>query len=286
MKKKWYFNKNFVITGASGGIGSVVCRQFAPLGLRMYLLDLPSPALDELVEELKGLGAEHVERMHMDVTNKDQVKAVIDKIGQKVKYIDILYNNAGIGNKVSILNRGSYEEYKKLMTINVDGMWLVLQAALPYIGRPAPTKKYPDRREGQLIFSSSLGGKTGVPNMAAYSMSKHAIVGLADSVRMEYKMLNHKIQVITSLAAPADTGFYNTPELKEWAENYQNSSRLFKFITAEDIAKRVLKASLKYKKEIAIPRYSWFIILLNALSHRMVENLMIKIEKNRYMPQS
>ncbi len=281
MKKSWYKGKVFVITGASGGIGKEVSRLFAPLGVRMYLLDIPNPALNELAVELKNLGAEHAEAMACDLTNRDQVEKVIKSIGEKEKCIDILYNNAGIGNKASITNGGKFEDYRKLMQINVDGMWLVLQAAVPYIGRSEPTKKYPNRKVGQLIFSSSLGGKTGVPNMAAYSMSKHAIVGLADSLRMEYRKLYGKkaIQVITTCAAPANTGFYNTKELVDWRGRYEVSSRLFKFIEAKDVAERVLKASLKYKKEICIPRYSSLLVFLNLKWKGYVERLMLKIEK-------
>lgn len=282
MKKKWYKAKVFAITGAGGGIGMEVCRTFAPLGLRMYLLDLPNPKLKDFSNELLQLGADYAEVLEMDVTNKQNVESVIKKIGEQEKYIDILYNNAGIGNKASIVNGGTFEDYRKLMTVNVDGMWLVLQAALRYIGRPAPTKKYPNRRVGQLIFSSSLGGKTGVPNMAAYSISKHGVVALADTVRMEYRKLYGKkaIQVITSLAAPADTGFYNTKDLELWRDGYKGGSRLFKLIEAKDVAKRVLKASLKYKKEVAVPRYSWLLILANTLWHGYIERLMLKIEQS------
>ena len=79
-----------MITGASGEIGSEVCRKFAPLGMRMYLLDLPNPRSNELVEEIKNLGAEYAEAMNMDVTNSEQVESVIKGIGEKEKYIDIL----------------------------------------------------------------------------------------------------------------------------------------------------------------------------------------------------
>jgi len=208
MKKKWYKGKVFVITGASGDIGSEVCRKFAPLNMKMYLLDLPGTPLNEIKEEIKELGAEHVETFEFDVTNRDQIESVIRNIGEKEQFIDILYNNAGIGTTCSITNGGTFEEYRKIMSINVDGMWLVLQAALPYIGRPAPTKKFPDRKEGQLIFSSSSAGKTGIPNMAAYSMSKYAIVGLANSIRLEFIMQNHNIQVITICPAPTKTKFW------------------------------------------------------------------------------
>ena len=222
MKKSWYKGKVFVITGASGEIGSEVCRHFAPLGMRMYLLDLPNPALDNLVEEVKTLGAEYAEGLAMDVTNREQVESVIKKIGEKEKYIDILYNNAGIGTDCSITNGGTFEEYRKIMSINIDGIWLVLQAAVSYIGRPKPDKKHPDRREGQLIFTSSAAGKVGIPHMSAYCASKHAIVGLADALRLEYQLKDHKIHVITICPAPVKTKFWDsTPEYREWLNKYE-----------------------------------------------------------------
>jgi len=282
MKKKWYKGKTFVITGASGDIGSEVCRHFAPLGMRMYLLDLPGPALNELVKEIKELGAEYVEAFAFDVLNPEQVESVIQSIGEKEKYIDILYNNAGIGDICSITNGGTFKEYRRIMSVNVDGIWLVLQAAFPYIGRSAPTEEFPDKREGQLIFTSSSAGKAGIPNMAAYSMSKYAIVGMADSIRLEYKMQNHNIQVITICPAPASTKFWErSPELKKWVEKYQKRGFLYKYVEARDIAKLVLKASRKYKREIFIPRWWWLLSFIQVISHRLVGYLLIKIEKSK-----
>jgi short-subunit dehydrogenase len=286
MKKKWYKGKVFVITGASGAIGSEVCRLFAPLEMRMYLLDLPGPALDSLENELRNLGAEYVDKMAFDVTNREQIESGIKKIGEQEKYIDILFNNAGIGTTCSITNQGSFEEYRKIMSINTDGIWLVLQAALPYIGRPAPTKKYPERREGQLIFSASSAGKVGIPNLAAYSMSKHAVVGLADSVRLEYRMQNHNIQVITICSAPAKTKFWDsTPEMREWANKYQKRGFLYQYVEVKDVAERIMRASRKYKREVFVPRWWWLLSYLQVMSHKTVGKLLIKIEKKKKHPQ-
>ena len=282
MKKKWYKSKVFLITGASGDIGSEICRRFAPLGMRMYLLDLPNSPLDELKAELEDLGAEYVEIFEFDVTNRTQIKEVINKIGEKEKFIDILYYNAGIGTTCSITNGGTFEEYRKIMSINTDGLWLVLQAALPFIGRPAPTKKNPDRREGQLIFTSSSAGKTGMPNMAAYSMSKFAIIGLANSLRLEYKMQNHNIQVITICPAPVKTKFWeSTPKMKEWVEKYQKQGHLYKYADVKDVGKIVMKASRKYKREVFVPRWWWLLAWLQLTSHKAVGKLLIKIEKKK-----
>ena len=282
MKKKWYRGKVFVITGATGEIGSATCRLFAPLGMRMYLLDLENTPLDKLAEEMKELGAEHAEGMVMDVTNREQIENVIKTIVKKEKYIDILHNNAGFGNKTSITNEGKFEDYRKIMECNVDGVWLVLQTARPYIGRPAPTKKFPDRREGQLIITASSGGKVGIPNMAAYVMSKHALVGLADSIRLEYRMKDHKIHVITICPAPAKTKFWDsTPEFKEWITKYEKKSFLYQYVTAEKVAKNIRKASRKNIKEILVPRWWWAVVFIRTISHGFIGNFMIKIEKGK-----
>jgi short-subunit dehydrogenase len=281
MKKKWYKGKVFVITGATGDIGSAICRKFAPFGMKMYLLDLPNVKISQLRNELMDMGAESVEFYEMNVTNPEMIKNVINDIGQKEQYIDILFNNSGIGSKCSITNNGSFEEYRKVMAINTDGIWLVLQSALPYIGRPTQNIGGANKKVGQLLFTSSAAGRTGVPNMAAYAMSKSAIIALADSIRSEYKMLDEMIHVITIISAPAKTGFYNTPETKEWIDNYEKRGFLFKLLEADDIAKRALKASRKNKKEIYVPRWWKLLDILFVVSHNLISNLLIKIEKSK-----
>ena len=280
MKKKWYKGKSFIITGASGGIGSEICRIFAPLELRMYLLDLPNPGLDELAKELPELGAEFVKIMPLDVTNRAQIQTTFKEIGEAEKYIDILYNNAGIGGTCSITNGGKFEDFQKIMAINVEGPWLVTQAALPYIGRPAPTKKYPNRLEGQLLYTSSSTGCASLPNMAAYCMSKHAVVALADSVRLEFQMQNHKIPTLCVCPAPVKTKFWKTSEdMNEWLEKYEKKGILYKMVEAKDVAKRVLKAALKNKRMVFIPRWWKGVPFGQAISRRFIGKMMIKIEQ-------
>ena len=105
--------------------------------MKMYLLDLPNPKLEGLSKELLTLGAESIENIYVNLLNKDEIIKVIKRVGEKEKYIDILFNNAGIGSKCSITNQGTFEDYRKVMAINVDAIWLVLQTALPFLGRPA-----------------------------------------------------------------------------------------------------------------------------------------------------
>jgi NAD(P)-dependent dehydrogenase (short-subunit alcohol dehydrogenase family) len=230
------------------------------------------------VKEVKELGAEHAEGLAMDVTDGAQVGAAMKTIGEKEQYIDILHNNAGIGNNTSITNGGTFEAYRKIMGINVDGIWRVLQAAEPYIGRPKPSKKHPNRREGQLIFTSSAAGKVGIPNMAAYSVSKYAVVGLADSLRLEYQMNDHKIQCIVICPAPVKTKFWDSsPEYKQWIEDYASKGFPYALPTPEDVAKSVLKASKGNKKEVFVPRYYRVITWFRWLAARML----IKIEQSK-----
>jgi short-subunit dehydrogenase len=94
-------------------------------------------------------------------------------------------------------------------------------------------------------------------------------------------MNGHKIDVITSVSAPANTKFYSTPEMVNWVKNYQKKGFLFKFVVPQDVAKRVLKASRKGKKEVYVPRFWWLIGFLYVFSHSLIGNLLIKIEKNQ-----
>ncbi|MHA1297887.1 MAG: SDR family NAD(P)-dependent oxidoreductase [Candidatus Helarchaeota archaeon] len=281
MKKKWYKGKTFVVTGAAGEIGSATCRKFAPLGMRFYLLDLENQMekLTELSDELMQLGAEYAEGMVMDVTNEEQVKEVINKIAEKEKYIDILFNNAGYGDKTSVLNGSSIDNVKKMMAVNFYGPWIITQAALPYIGRPVkkPPKKNPNQREGQLIYMSSSAGVVGVPFMASYCATKRALIGMADVIRQGYRIMKEKIKVITICPAPAKTKFWDkTEDYRKWMNNYEKKGGLYSAITADDIGKAILKASRGDKNEIMVPRWWSLLRFVRAISIGFADRLLSK----------
>ncbi|NHI93101.1 MAG: SDR family NAD(P)-dependent oxidoreductase [Candidatus Lokiarchaeota archaeon] len=281
---KNYKGKTFIITGAAGEIGSSICRHFAHEGLRFYLLDLESQLVkcNELAGELMNMGAQHAEGMVMDVTNPEQIKEVITKIGEEEKYIDILVNNAGYGNTNSITNEGTIEIFRKMMAVNVEGPWMITQAALPYLGRPVkkPPKKNKDQREGQLIYIESSAGKVGVPYMASYVATKHALVGIADVVRMEMKIKNEKIQVISICPAPAKTKFWDkTKDMRGFMNNYEQKGFLYSAITADDVGKAVYRASRGNKNEVMVPRWWYLLPFIRSLSIGFTDKLLVNIGK-------
>lgn len=285
---KDYNGKVFVITGATGGIGSAICRKFAEKTkkLRLYLLDLPNSNFKELEDDIKKLGVQYVESMECDVTNHEQTIEVINKIGEKEKNIDILFNNAGIGNDTTITNGKPIQEninnLRKIIKINVEGPWVITQAALPYLGRPVkkPPKKNPNQREGQVIFMASSAGKVGVPLMAAYCASKFALIGIANVLRQEFLLNDEKIHVITICPAPAKTKFWeSTPEYKAWADKYSKKGGIYTMVTAEDVAKEVWKASRGNKRERMVPKWWWLLNMIQTDSIRISDYLMLKTAK-------
>jgi len=279
LKKKWYKGKVMVITGAAGEIGGAICRHFAPEGMRFYLTDLASQMekLKEFSEELEDLGAESAVGMEMDVTNQDQIKEVVEKIGKKENYIDILVNNAGYGNRTSILNGGSIEEVQKMMDVNFYGQWRLTQAALPYLGRPVrkPPKKNRNQREGQLIYIASSAGVIGVPDMASYCATKHAILGMADVIRLGYRIRKEKIKVIVICPAPAKTQFWNTTkDFRTWMNHYEKKGGIYSAITADDIGRAVYKASRGNKNEIMVPRWWALLRFIRSISIGLTDRLL------------
>ncbi|MHA1767992.1 MAG: SDR family NAD(P)-dependent oxidoreductase [Promethearchaeota archaeon] len=281
---KNYKGKTLVITGAAGGFGHAITKKFAPLKMRFYLLDLANKIdiLKQLSEELIDLGAEFATGMVMDVTNKEQINSVINEIGKKEKYIDILIHNAGYGNQVSILNKGAVEDFRKMMAVNVEGPWIITQESLPYIGRPVkkPPKNNPSQREGQIIFISSSAGIISIPNMAAYCSTKHALISLADTIRLEFKLINEKIQVITICPAPTNTNFWSADKkFKKWLKHYETKGIWFPTTTTTNIANAVYKASKGNKNEIMIPRWLNILRIGRKISIRSTDYLILKAEK-------
>lgn len=281
---KNYEGKVFVITGATGGIGSAMCKRFAPKKLRFYLLDLPNSNFQDLEDELMKLGAKSVEHLECDVTNHEQIKEVVNYIGEKEKYIDILVNNAGIGNNTSITNGGTIEDLRKIISINVEGPWVMTQEALLYLGRPVkkPPKKNPKQREGQVIFISSSAGKFPVANMTAYTASKHAVIGMAGALRQELILKNEKIHIITICPAPVETKFWDsTTEYQQWLKKYRKKKGIYTLLKPDDVAKAVLKASRKNQREILVPKWWTIYRQIHGYSIWLVEYFMMRIEKGK-----
>jgi NAD(P)-dependent dehydrogenase (short-subunit alcohol dehydrogenase family) len=163
-----------VVTGAAGAIGSATATLLAARGARIVAVDRREQELRAAIQELPA-SAEAL-AIAADVTSeadvKEYVRAAIDRFGK----IDVFYNNAGIEGDVRKITDYPLESFRRVLDVNVVGVFLGLKHVLPVMLK---------RNRGSIINTASIAGLIGSPDIAVYSASKHAVIGLTKSAAIE-----------------------------------------------------------------------------------------------------
>ncbi len=171
-----------IVTGAGVGIGRAIALRLASDGCDVGIVDLSEVDARETTRLIEAQGR----RAHVAVGNvasRDDVVRATAELVQKLGQVDILVNNAGILRTAPFLEL-SERDWRDIFSINLDGVFHFCQAVLPHMLA---------RRSGSIVNMSSWTGKKGVPNHAAYSASKFAVIGLTQSIAGE--MAEHGIRV-------------------------------------------------------------------------------------------
>lgn len=163
--------KVVVIMGASSGIGEATAKLLASKGARLVLAARREERIKALSEDL----GENVFYQKADVTNRQQVKAVIDLALEKFGRIDVMYNNAGImpqGN----LSKLEYDSWQKMLDINIIGVLNGIGAVLPIMQK---------QKSGLIISTDSVAGHVVYPGSAVYNGTKYAVRAIMEGLRQE-----------------------------------------------------------------------------------------------------
>ena len=158
-----------VVTGGGNGIGEGMCRRFAAEGARVAVVDLDGDAAQRVAEEIGGL------RFRADVANESDTQRVVTEVEDHLGPIDLYCANAGIGMEGGV--ETSDEEWQRIWEINFMSHVYVARAVLP--GMLA-------RGEGYLLHTASAAGLLTNFGAAAYSVTKHAVVALAEWLQITY----------------------------------------------------------------------------------------------------
>ena len=163
--------KTALITGGGRGIGRAIALAFAREGIRIAVAARTAEQVEQVAQEI-GNGAI---ALVCDVADPQSVTRMFSELRERLGDADILINNAGIAESATVVNTTD-ELWNKHLAINLSGTFYCTRAALPAMLKNG---------WGRIINIASIAGKTGAPYIAAYSASKHGVLGLTKSIALE-----------------------------------------------------------------------------------------------------
>jgi short-subunit dehydrogenase len=164
-----------LLTGAAGGLGRYIGRALAIEGTNLAVSDLPGSELEEVADELRGLGVQ-AQAVPADLTESAQRERVVLGATEAIGPLDVLVNNAGLEFGGSF-SHCTGDELDAIVAVNLTAVMDLTRLVLPGML---------ERRRGHIVNLASLAGKIPSMYLAPYAATKHGVVGFTHSMRAEY----------------------------------------------------------------------------------------------------
>ena len=222
-------NKTAIVTGGGSGIGRAIATVFARQGARVFILDVDESGATETVEMIATAGG-HGLFKKCNIAVKDEVDATVQAIAAETGRLDIVVNNAGIAH-IGNAETTAPEDFERLLSVNVKGIYHVLQATLPHL----------KQRGGVIVNMASVAATVGIADRFAYSATKGAVTGMTLSVAKDYLPYKIRCNAISPgrVHTPFVDGFIKKNYPEKEAEMFEKLSRtqpIGRMGTPEEIA--------------------------------------------------
>ncbi|MDB5210152.1 MAG: Short-chain dehydrogenase [Sediminibacterium sp.] len=233
--------KRAFITGAASGLGKAFCHELSKDGWTIGMADINTKELEAVAAEIGMAGGKPLV-FPLDVSDKDQYKLVAEAFLAKAVGIDLLFNNAGVGDG-SLFEEYSIENYEWMVGINqmgvVHGCWYFI---------PAMKKQ----ASGHIINTASAAAIGCAPTMAAYNMTKAAVVAISETLYGE--LMDHNIQVSCIQPTYFKT---NVIQYARGGELVKKATQMFiekSGLQADEVAQEILVRAGKKELYIILPK--------------------------------
>jgi NAD(P)-dependent dehydrogenase (short-subunit alcohol dehydrogenase family) len=245
--KKLYdmHGKMAVITGATGILGRQFCHALAQMGASLVMLDLVEEGLSELCQEVKKDYAIEAHYFVCDISNSNSVNDMARFVSQKYQKIDVLLNNAAsktddLSNFFMNFEDYSLKTWRDVMSVNIDGVFLVSQALAPLMKNNASGASIvqtasaygmvaPDKR----IYEGSFYLGQEISSPAVYSASKSAVIGLTKYLAAYWGEFNVRVNALVP-------GGVSSGQNGEFHDKYSNRVPLGRMAKVHEIASGAL----------------------------------------------
>lgn len=225
---KRFNGKVAFITGGASGLGAATAQRFADEGAKVVVADLNLAGAEALAAKLPEALALKVDTSDPVAVEK-AIAAAVDRFGK----IDVIFNNAGISGEQLPVAESSVENWKRVSSINGDGVFFVLKYGIAAMLKSGG---------GAIINTSSTNGLIGIPNIPPYTFTKWGVIGITKSSAIEYAKQGIRVNAVapTVVRTPLVEKFIqDAPDPKEMAERMESFNPMPGMPEPKDVAAAV-----------------------------------------------
>lgn len=243
----YFIGKVAVVTGAASGIGRGICEALCDEGAVVYATDIQEAALEELVRGASGAG--EIRGAELDVTRQSDFARVIGEVVQEHGRLDLMINNAGTG-VVGDFQKIAIDDIRRTTDVN---LWGVVYGTKVAYGVMAA------QGDGHIVNVASPAGVMPVPMQTTYAMTKHAVVGLSRSLRIEAAVYGVKVSAV--LPGLVQSNFFESAKVVGEYDYQEEMKRLpIRSITPRRAGEHVLEG-VRFNRELIVFPGSYRLIL-------------------------
>lgn len=244
--------KVVAITGGAQGIGKATATALVRKGCRVALGDIDLALAEKTAT---GLGGGTI-ALALDVTDRASFTAFLDEAERQLGPVDVVVNNAGIMPVTPFVSEGQ-DSVRRQIDINLHGVITGTQLAI---------ERMQPRGHGHIVNIASQAGKAGVPGIATYSATKHAVVGLSEAVRAELRGSGVEVACVM-------------PTLVNTELTSGVGQRLVKAVEPEDVANEIVDALEVPRFDVFVPRANGILLKTGALLPRNLREAVGRLMK-------